>query len=330
MDRLRAGFETELGAIFLLLVSILLFLGAVYLLLLLYQKSKDRLRYRYRNYYEQAEKLVSAYQLVGKSVADLFGRESVLANHEGKKALCLILPPPIVNESITQRFEEYTYLIGSMQLPLFVPYCWTSTQNAWVIVQDKLLHTDGRKLLTFDKYIKDGRLTSTEAEKVLINIATCLSNLHLCRTSRGEALYHGFLLPRALFIDVDDKEGVKEILIAYHGLVSSIGGEKFQRYLHDLKKGSLIIDKWISNELLAQIKLLAPEQQLPQKIADVGPASDFYTFGNLGLMAFSGCRFQDVKTFDWSCVPTKWCAFLKGCLSENVNDRPKDFSEILT
>lgn len=317
------------GTSTLLPISVFLFLGLLYLLMHFYRKNRRRLNHRYLPYYEQVEKLLSAYKLVGKPVADLFGRETVVSNHEGDKALCLILPPPMINAWISQRFGEYTRLIEGMQLSLLAPYYWIFTADAWVIIQQKLLHADGRKLLTFDKCIKDGRLSAADVQEVLVRIAKCLSNLHRSQTDCGEALYHGFLLPRSIFINADGPGGVKEVLVAYHGLVSSIGKEKFQKYLQDLKKGNLVIDKWISNELLAQIKLLAPEQQTEEKMNNVGPSSDYFTFASLALMAFSGGRFRDQKTFDWSCVPENWHSFLTSCLSEDVEARPKDFGCIL-
>ncbi len=328
IDRFRAGFQTELGTIFLLLICVLIGLGLAYFLLLLYQKSKDRLRYQYQSYYDQAEKLLSAYTMVGKSVADFFGRETVIANSEDVKALCLIPPPPIVNETVKKSFEGYIRSIGTVNLGMLAPYSWTSTQNAWVIIQERLLYPDGRKLLTLDKYIKDGRLSIADKEKVLINTAKCLSRLHQCHTASGEALYHGFLLPRSVFIDIDSKNEIKEILIAYHGLAFSIGREIFQKHLHDLQKGKLIIDKWIANDLISQVKLLAPEQLNPKRLDEVGPTSDFFTFGNLALLAFSGSIIRDLKAFDWSVVPETWQPFLKSCLAENVKNRPKDFSEL--
>lgn len=328
IDRFRAGFQTELGTIFLLLVCVLLGLALAYFLLLLYQKSKDRLRYQYQSYYDQAEKLLSAYKTVGKSVAELFGRETVIANSDGIKALCLIPPPPIVSDDVKKRFEEYIHSIGTVNFSMLAPYSWSSTQNAWVIIQEKLLHQDGRKLLTLDKYAKDGRLSNADKEKILINIAKCLSRLHKCHTTSGEALYHGFLLPRSIFIDIDSKNEVREILIAYHGLAFSIGKEIFQTHLHNLQKGKLIIDKWIANDLVSQVKLLAPEQLNVKQLDHVGPASDFYTFANLALLTFCGSIIRDTTNFDWSVIPESWHPFLKSCLSENVNDRPKDFGEL--
>jgi tetratricopeptide (TPR) repeat protein len=328
IDRFRAGFQTELGTIFLFLAGILVCLGLAYLLLLLYQKKKDRLRYQYHSYYEQAEKLLTAYTLVGKSVADIFGRETVISSSEGQKALCLIPPPPIVDESVKQRFEEYTRSIATVNLSMLASYSWTSTQNAWIVIQENLLHPDGRKLLTLDKCIKDDRLSGADKEQVLINLAKCLSTLHQCRTDSGEALFHGFLLPRSIYIDLDKCNEIKQIIIAYHGLAFSIGSEKFQKQLDDLKKGNLIIDKWIVNDLVSKIKNLAPEQLSHKRIHEVGPSSDFYTFATLALMTFGGNSIPDIETFDWKVIPENWHHFLKSCLSDDIKKRPKDFNEL--
>lgn len=328
IERLRIAFTTELGAIFLLLVALLVVLGLIYALLLFRQRKKDRLKYLYNAYYEEAEKILESYSFEKNAVADFFGRESIVASTSGEKFLCIIPPPYKYSQEAKSRFEEYIRAIGTTSRTLLSHYSLTATEKCWITMQEGLLHADGRKLLSIDKWVKDGRLTSAMVEQILVDIARTLAKLHLCHSERGNRLYHGFLLPRSLFVESDASGGIEKVVIANHGFAYAIGAKEMQHHFDELAAGKMCVDRFAADSLLNQISMLAPEQRERKAVDSVGPSCDFYSYAMVALYLFTGKKYSSPAEVDWNSIGEKWRHFLRSSLSNEVDKRPKSFDDL--
>lgn len=327
-QRFEHALGSHLGMVFIGLTAGLLALGLVYWFLVARQKRRDLFAYLYRSYYEKAQALATEFSFVGSHKADFFGRQTVVGFSKGGFGVCLIPPPVWMDQQLRDRFRRFYRAKEHINIPGFAEVLWRADETVLGIIEGGLLDSRGRFLPTLRQYLFDKKLAATSREQILLEIAMALSRLHEQRDEQGNILYHGFLLPRSILVDIDPNHRVNRVVIAQGGLAFALGAEKFQQQLIELKEGRLPIEKYSAQELLEQMVLLAPEQKSVDRLVEVGPTSDFYTFGALAVTLLSQQRFVSADRIEWSRIPAHWVPFLQACLSDDVTMRPQDFMEL--
>jgi tetratricopeptide (TPR) repeat protein len=328
LDRFNRAFQSELGDLMLWLLGALALLSFIYVLLCLRQKKNDLFAYRHKQYYRNAESLAKGFSFVGEHKADFFGRVTPVLFSKRSYGLCLIPPPDVASCETRDRMKQFQAVIKHHQLPLFSKTAWSHLDEPMLHIQDNLFLNDGKRLLQLEHYLSDRRLGRAYTEEILIELAKAIAALHLFKDENGKSLYHGFLLPRSLFIDFDVNRSINSIVISDLGLTYSLGAKRMQQRLKDLAKGIVPIEKLYSNQILEQLVMLAPEQKNPQRVREVGAASDFYAFGALAVMLFTQKQFVNPKQVNWTSIPKQWRPFIQSCLKDDVRKRPKDFLEL--
>lgn len=327
-DRLQRALDSQLAAVLLVLIALLAVLAAAYAVMLWRQRQRDLLAYLNRGYYERAEHAVKGFSFTGAHRADFFGRVSPVLTEDRTYGLCLIPPPDALDDNACARFRSFSHALHGKKLPLFAPLVWKEAEQCLVTIQGKLVQHDGRPLLQLQHYLSDKRLGKAYTEEILLEIARAFGELHTHRTDEGEPLYHGFLLPRSLYIEFDVNRTINSIVIADLGMAMTIGPHAVHERITKLQQGKLPIDRFAAMGLLEHVASLAPEQRDPSRLNEVGPASDFYAYGALATVIFTQRPFSDVRHVRWDQVPERWRPFLKACLSERPSERPKDFLEL--
>ncbi len=326
--RWEMAYQSPLGSLFIVLVLFLAILGIVYGVLRNRKRKRDLLAYLNQSYYEMAEQAAKGWNFSKRHRADFFGRETAVKYSKGQVGVALIPPPDLGGSEVANRFRIFQRALPEESLPLMARYIWTSTQEAFVLVQADILRADGTPLLHLTHYVKDKRLMVVDKEQILLNVARAIAALQELKAENGEALYHGFLLPRSIYLDLDPHSRVNRLVISHAGLPFAIGPEKIWKRLQQLRIGKLPIEPHCARELLEQLHMLAPEQKDPQRLQEVGPAADFFAYATLALLLFTGKSYAPLKEIEWTRVPEKWHPFLKACLEENPQLRPKSFLEI--
>jgi tetratricopeptide (TPR) repeat protein len=242
--------------------------------------------------------------------------------------MCLIPPPDLADAFSRDRFRCFHREIDAQRPPLLASTLWRYERDVLVQIQGQLLHQNGRPLLHLNHYLTDKRLGRAYTEQILLQIARALAALHQLKADNGDSLFHGFLLPRCIFVDFDANRTLNSVVIADSGLAYSFGSKSIYDRLKRLREGSLPIEKFCANELLEQLPMLAPEQKDPERLTRVSQASDFFTFGAIAVTLFMQQRFVSTDKVDWSLVPKEWHPFIKGCLQDDHCLRPKDFLEL--
>lgn len=327
-DRMSLGLHSQVGTLFLYLVLFLIVLGLVYWIMSLRQKKRDILAHLHNSHYQKAKSKATAFDFIGSHKADFFGRQTAVRFKDGTVGLCLIPPPELSDDNVRERYRLYHRAVQQHAIPLLAPHSWTGDDSLWMIVQGNLLQKDGRYLLNIKHYLKDQRLRDTDKERILLEVAMTLDALHGLHAENGEGLYHGFLLASSLLLEYDGSKALRRIVLADGGMTFSIGAHKFYQRLFTLREGKLPMEKFRANELLEQIGMLAPEQRDFKRLNDVGPASDFYSFGALAVYLFTERNLNEVKGILWNKVPQKWHSFIKSCLETETSKRPNNFAEL--
>lgn len=326
-DRWQMAYQSPLGSLLMLLVVVLLLLGLTYWVLMANKRKRDLLASLYLRYYEKAEKTMEELTFIGKHKADFFGRETIVKLAKGELAICLIPPPELALKEISERFLRFHRALAPHSITSLSRYVKIHTQESFVLVKGDLMQQDSRFLLSLTHYLKDAKLSLADREQILLKLAKTLSLLHELKTDAGESLYHGFLLPRSIFLDVDAHRRLSRLIISDVGLAFAISPERLYQRLELLKADRLPIEKYYGQEILEQLSMLAPEQKNLDFCSLVGQKSDFFAFAAIAVIVFTGKRFNG-KDLNWSLIPEKWRSFLKACLHDDPASRPIDFLEI--
>lgn len=327
-NRFRMALQTELGTVFFALMALLITLGIAYFILKQIQRRKDLYRFLYSAYYEKAEELSEELTFDHHHKAELFGRETVVTFKTGRKGVCLIPPPTIAKGRICDRYTAFLRAFSGLKLSVFAPVIWEHHEECLVIVEGNRISLQGAKTLPITTLVKDKKLSQAEKEGILSSIAQDLAVLHKQQVETGEFLYHGMLLPRYIFVDNMKGSAVRRTAVSLLGIPFAMGPVKVYQRLQALKEGVVSIEKHLAEEILQQMTMLSPEQRNPNKLEQTGPSSDFYTFGCLAILLFTGAYVRDKKKINWSLVPEKWQPFVKGCLEEEPEKRPADFHDL--
>ncbi len=327
-ERFQLALGSHLGTVFIGLMVLLGLLALIYWYLVIRQKRRDLLAFLNRSYYQKATELAKGFTFVGTHKADFFGRQTVVKWTSGSFGLCSIPPPNYVDQGVKDRLRCFHHAKEHLSLPLFVPVLWSCIDPILAVIEGGLVDSRGRLLPSLRHYLLDGKLGVTSREQILLELARALARLHEQRAEFGGYLYHGFLLLRSLFLELDADYRVARLLVANTGMAFAMGPQRFAQLLVQLKEGRLPIEKYSANEMLEQLAMLAPEQRNPHRVSEVGPSSDFFSYGALAVALLGQQRFASVEKIDWDKVPERWRPFLKACLCTEPGQRPQDFHEL--
>lgn len=328
LERFELALGSHLGTVFLGLIAILSLLGIIYWFLVVRQKRRDLLAFLHRSYYEKAAALAKHFAFVGAHKADFFGRQTIVKLTSGAYGYCLVPPPSWVSQEVRDRYRCFHFAKEHLAIPVFAPVLWRCNEPVVVLVEGGLVDTRGRLLPSLRQHLMDSKLGVTTREQILLELARALARLHELKAEVGGALYHGFLLPRALFLELDADYRVMSLILAHAGMAFAMGPEILADQLVTLREGRLPIEKYCANEILEQLAMLAPEQKNCERSHEVGPAADFFAYGALAAALLSQQRFVSAEKVDWKRVPERWRPFLQACLQDEVSRRPQDFHEL--
>jgi hypothetical protein len=242
--------------------------------------------------------------------------------------LCTIPTPDAIDEKGRLRFTSFTRAFHGKKLPLFAQQIWKNDDPMVINIQGSIVQKDGALPPNLQHYMDDKRLGKAYTEQVLLEIACALAALHHRQTESGSRLYHGFLLPRSVYFQFDGNSTLNKIVIADMGMAFTFGPEVICDRLDRLLAGKLPVDKFVGNELIDQLAMLAPEQKDLTRCHKVGPSADFYAFAALAVLMFTKSPFRGKENIDWKAIPIQWHPFLKACLNEQPAERPEDFDEL--
>lgn len=324
----QQALHSPLGVVFIGLIVFLLLLVVAYWLLVVRQRRRDHYAYLHRTYYKKAEESVQHLTFEGAHKADFFGRQTLVKSAQGIFGSCLIPPPDLADDLVRDRFRAFLLAIRGKPLPLFAPYELCAQDALLVAVQKGTLRAEGRSLLSLKQVLTDRRLVSADREALLLQLARALAQLHDVHAEVGGQLYHGFLLPRSLLLEMDTSGRISRFVVSDLGLAFAIGPMRMYERLALLRAGKLPIERFAISELLEQTAYLAPEQRDALRLEEVGTSADFYAFGALAIALFTSKRFFGVHDADWSKMPQRWQPFLRSCLEDKPGRRPKDFMEL--
>lgn len=328
LERLQLGFDSQIGVLLIGLLGLLTILAGTYAVMAWVQKKRDRLAYQFRTHYEKAYGNIPDFKMGSIHWIDFFGRESKGQFADGQYGVCCIPPPDFVDNITIERFRSFRRATDGQQNPIFTKYKWTFEEDLLITIQTGTLNGEGQLLTGGREYLQDQRLTLPEIEQLLVDLATGLAALHRLKTETGEPLYHGFILPRSLFLEFNSFKSLDKIAVADTGMAFSSGAAKLYQRLEMLRSGKLIIDKTYGQELLEQLVMLAPEQKNPHRLAEVGPACDFYAFAALAIHLLTRQKFISSQNVNWNKIPDRWQPFLKAALADRPECRPRDFLEL--
>lgn len=328
--RLEIIFESSLGMLLLAFLLALIILIGVYLLLSLRQRMQDALAYHFRQHYEKAKELTKSLSFEGRHKKGLFGRQTLVKEEDGSYGFCLIPSPDLLDAGTLQRFKRYMRAVEHRSLPLLTTYSWVSTQDVLITLQKDLLRSDGRLLSNLREYCLDRQFGQADAELILLELAKGLAALHECTTDVGEKLYYGCLLPSHVFLSFDESKRIHKMYLSDHGIYFSLGAENLSKRFRGLETKAMkkLIEPEVLELALEEQNFLAPEQKDPSRSHEVGPACDFYAFAAIALTLLSTKPFTSVSKVDWKSIDPRWQTFLRNCLQDSPNERPKDFLEL--
>lgn len=307
MNMLTAMILSPIGLLIIALAVVLLLLIVAYTLFLARQRREDILVYLYKEHYDHAFRQAAEIKMNYPPVADFFGRRAATILSDGRTAECLIPPPELSTEEIVHRFRRMESEMAHIPSSPFTAWTWKWDGKAFILVQEGM---------------KGGSTNQTDAEALLLSVAHALRHLHVLKTGEGERFYHGFLLPRSLEVSGND------VVITDACLAFALGPELMLKMLKKVMDGILPMDQKLAEELRQQTRMLSPEQRHHSRLAEVGPQADFYAFGALAALLFTGEPFIDQAHVSWEKVPVRWRPLVKQCLKDNPSDRPHDFCEI--
>lgn len=328
IERFQMALGSHLGIVFIGLLIGLTVLGAIYWWLVVRQKRRDLLAYLYRNYYEKVAELAKDVVFAESHKAEFFGRQSVVTFNKGSFAVCLVPPPTSIDAEVKARFRLFHNAKEHLTIPGLAPVLWRSDDGVIAVIEGKVLDARGRFLPTLRHHLFDKKLAATTREQILLQIAAALAQLHEQTTDQGSHLYHGFLLPRSILLDLDPNQRLNGVVITGGGIAFAMGPERVMQQLSSLKLGKMPVEKYCAQEIMEQMAILAPEEKSSDRLHEVGPKSDLYAFGAIAVSLLLQQRFTSPQHVDWNRIPKCWAPFLKSCLSDVVDKRPADFLEL--
>ena len=331
--RFELAFGSQLGVILFALMIALCLLLALYWALTRQKHKIDSIAFEHKSYFTQAEELASLFAFASTHKLDFFGRQTIVkSKQDGSYALCTIPSPLHGDLASRERFQRYHRATQHQKIPLLSELIWKHDQDSLVIIQDKIIRKSGRLRIGLSEYLLDHRLGVADCELVLLELSLALAKLHDIATESGEGLYHGFLLPRSLYLGLDSQKRITRLVVADAPFAISFGSERLYEMIQEVKQEKADVKSDMEHTsrqtLLKQLPMLAPEQQSPEGLSRVGPPCDFFAFGALAVTLFTHHPFSSPEDIIWKDVPPAWQAFLKKCLEFTPSNRPQDFLEI--
>lgn len=310
------------GILGILLLILLVVLGILlYFLFVKKNGTKENVVSVDEEHYLEGEELLrrEGITFAGAASAGFFGKMSVVRRvGTDEHGLCLFPAPDLVDEKSCRRFTQYAEALSRHPIEGIAPFRWWRADHNFIgVVQGELVRSNGHIRMTLREYLLDRTLNQREKEGTLLAIAHVLKSLH------AQGLYHGWLLPRSLFVALTPERIIRGIRVADGGLAYAFSQAQVYERLQLLHARETGMDAYRRHRLLNELVHLSPEQK--KKDGHVGPESDFYAFGSLAARLFSEAPLWGSAEIDWDKVPEKWRTFLQACLSDN---RPTSFDAL--
>ncbi|MDF2550424.1 MAG: Protein tyrosine and serine/threonine kinase [Chlamydiales bacterium] len=247
--------------------------------------------------------------------SDFFGEKVRLRTKSGHLALCKVLDRQIYGKEELSRLANFQALTSGVVSGL-APMIEVNLEGMAFVSYGKIGELGlEENLLSIGKRA----LSRFEAEMILVSLAKMLQTLHEIKALNGRRLYHGFLIPSNLFIEKD--EGVvRGMMAADGGLAFALGAQALASRLALAEREGKIDQR--------ELSYLAPEQKDQELLQEVGVPSDFYAFGAIAVLLFTGHPFVNKESVNWSLVPAEWSLFLDSCLEPSPKERPADFTQL--
>ncbi|MBB63977.1 MAG: hypothetical protein CMO81_02815 [Waddliaceae bacterium] len=326
--RLQLAMQSDLAFMVYLIVFALSILGVIYAFLRWKQFKRDAFAYYFRTYFAKIENLSLPFSFVGAHSANFFGRETIVKQENGSYGLCTVLRPGLINEHSVNNLQLCQRVLQHCdQVVLARQSSWVQSDIA-LVMEEGMVRDDGRRLMSFREYCFDDTLQLSDRENLLLQLARALAVLHSLNVDVKRPFYHGFLLPRSIFLDVDGQKNLRKLVLGYSGFAYSIGAKNVYALLEELASGNLMLDRNVSREMLEQQSGLAPEQRRKEGLSVVGQESDYYSYGVLAVLLFTQEPFYNLDQVNWDRIPDNWRSFVKSCLFADPSLRPKDFLEL--
>ena len=328
-DRIEIAMNSPLGGLLIILFISLLGLIAIYTVLMLRRREKDRFAYYFAEHFSKLKQMDLPFEEKAAPVTGFFAREA-LAQHTSSHAYgtCLIFPPELSQPEHCERLSLVQRALRQDGLEFFSEYTWISNTDVAAILELKTYDPFGVRLMSLHEYARDFPHNEVQRENILLTLAQAIARLHHVRLDNGDFLYHGFLLPQLIYVELDPLDQVQSIVVSKAGLAYIFGARKVYDRLEDAKNGKLVIDRIHSRELIESTHLLAPEQMQRKRLDEVGRAADIYAFATIAVELLSGKTFVSKEQVDWSKFSEQWADFLKLCLQDAPELRPQDLMEL--
>lgn len=327
-DRWIMAYESPMGSLLVVLFLLLFLLAAFYLALMYRQRSRDLMASLHRLHFEKSGQFITeqGWKFVGVHKADFFGRET-LVKKKDQWGLCTIPTPDLLQDDEKKRFALYLRAFSVNTPSLATSYLLTELETP-AFIQEAPVDSQGQFYPHLGHFVNSKAFVISDREHLLLRLAKDLSRLHAMCTDTGESLYHGWLLPKQFFIELDGHQRIMRTKLLNSGWAFAIGPDKLFLRLKDLQQGIMPLEKYAMQELVDFLPFLAPEQKNFKQLDLVGTTSDFYSFGMLATWILTKKKALSSKDVAWNQVALKWHPFLRACLEENPKNRPRDFMDL--
>ena len=316
-DKIQLALDTPIGSFLIFISTSFICLLIIYLSLSLRQRKHNSLVLFYQENIQALKKLHPSYEFSKQGTSTPFGKLIPITQKTTKNASqCLLIDPKLFNNDIHTKFLSYISLSEDFFLSHTVSYEDLNVKPLSVIVHG-LWTPNQKKLISCHELLMDKKLSHIQAQHLTLEIASFLSKLHKTKDSTGSSLFHGFLCPLTLMINLNINFSIESFKFSFTGLPYALGKD-FQFLINKYKKTPSKSLNHFEKDLVSQLDFFAPEYFLESLQENIGSHSDVYSFAKLILFLFSSSN-DSMEN-----IPNPWKLFIKKCLDPVPSNRPKD------
>lgn len=326
--RFQQALKTPLGDLLIFLVITTLTLSFFYLFFWFrFKKNKD-LIFRHHYLYKKVEKEVESGEYVGQAISDIFAKKQLIELNDGRFAQSMVSYPEVSTPDFIRCFYDYHSQLKQTSMPCFPDNLLEEHQGLLVNIEPQYTHQDGKSLISLSQYLLDKKLSLSEKELILMDLAHILEELHQLTSQDAQKLYHGLLLPRHIYLCQNMMKQITHIYISHHGYAYSLNNSVAYKWIDYVLDNKIYLEQGLKRDLQKFAFVFAPEQRESKSWEAVNSSCDFYSFAALALYLFTETEFQSANEVNWDLVPQDWRGFLKECLEVDPNLRPENFLEL--
>jgi tetratricopeptide (TPR) repeat protein len=318
-DKINLALDTPLGSFLMVISTSFASLLVIYLFLSIRQKQHDTFVFHNLQAIKELKKLHSAFLFSEHGTNTPFGRLIPITHKTNKNRLqCLFFNPQLFNKNAQKKLQNYLLLTDSSSFEHVMTYEDLSFQPFSVIVKGAWAQ---KKLTSCHELLMDRNLSAIQSQHLLLELASFLSKLHKTKDNQGKSLFHGFLCPLTLMINLSPNDSINTFKFSFPGIAYALGKDG-QTLISQYKKKPPKVPNSFEKQLLNQLDFFAPEYFLDSLQKDTGAHSDVYSFAKLAQYLFSSsCN-------SFKNIPESWLPFIKQCLDPISDNRPRDLLEL--